>query len=59
MGYVYSSAGRGSFVAASDETGELHRRELLGQFDALVAELEAAGCPRSQLVARLEEGDER
>ena len=59
LGYVYSSAGRGSFVAASSETGELHRRELLARFDAIVAELEAAGCPRSQLVARLEEGGAR
>lgn len=59
MGYVYSSAGRGSFVAASGETSELHRRELLERFDAVVAELEASGFSRGQLVDRLEEGDVR
>lgn len=59
LGYVYSAAGRGSFVAAADETGKLHRQELLERFDALVVELESAGCSREQLVARLEEGGAR
>ena len=59
LGYVYSSAGRGSFVASSDETGALHLNELLTRFDEAVAELEAAGYARNQLIARLEEGDAR
>ena len=58
-GYVYSSAGRGSFVASSAETSELHRQRLLERFDAVVAELEAVGCDRSRLIARLKEGDGR
>ena len=56
-GYVYSSAGRGSFVASSAETNELHRNELLDRFDEVVAELKAAGYPQGQLIARLKEGD--
>ena len=59
LGYVYSAAGRGSFVAAADETGKLHRQELLERFDALVIELESAGGSRERLVARLEEGGAR
>lgn len=59
QGYVYSSAGRGSFVATSAETSELHRRELRERFDTVVAELSAAGYTCDQLVARLKEGDWR
>ena len=59
QGYVYSSAGRGSFVASSGETNELHRQELLTQFDGLVAELEDVGITRDQLMARLKKGGAR
>ena len=59
LGYVYSSAGRGSFVATADETTELHRQELLARFDEVVDELAAVGLTRDQLIARLEEGDAR
>ena len=58
-GYVYSAAGKGSFVAATSKTSDLHRAELLSQFDALVAELEVAGCTRDQLANRLREGGAR
>ena len=58
-GYVYSSAGRGSFVSATTETSELHLRELLASFDALVGELDAAGYTRDQLIERLKEGGAR
>ena len=59
MGYVYSSAGRGSFVADSAETSQLHVSELLAQFDEAVRALEAAGYGRAQMIQRLEEGDGR
>lgn len=58
-GYVYSAAGRGSFVATSSETSELHRQELLERFDNVVHELFAAGCSAEQLITRLKEGDAR
>lgn len=59
LGYVYSSAGRGSFVAPSVETHKLHLEELLDRFDEVVAELDAAGYSRQELIRRLEEGDAR
>jgi len=58
-GYVYSSAGKGSFVAPSDETSRLHQKELLGRLDSLVAELEAAGIGRERIVDHLTRGDEQ
>lgn len=58
-GYVYSSAGRGSFVATSVQTSELHLQELFARFDAVVDELLAAGCARSQLIDHLENPKER
>ena len=59
LGYVYSTAGRGSFVADSAETRRLHVDELLAQFDEVVGKLEAAGYGRAQMIERLEEGDGR
>lgn len=59
LGYVYSTAGKGSFVSASAETSALHLNELLERFDDVVEELEAAGCSRNQLIERLKEGDAR
>ena len=59
MGYTYSAAGRGSFVAAQEKTLDLRRGELLARFDALVDELEAIGCGRGELRERLGEGDDR
>ena len=59
QGYVYSAAGRGSFVAPSDKTGELHRQELLTRFDDVVRELGDAGFGRAQLIERLKRGDAR
>lgn len=58
-GYTYSTAGRGSFVATAGETADLHKAELLARFDAVVAELVAAGCGIEELVKRLNEGDAR
>ncbi len=57
MGYVYSMAGRGSFVADSRETSSLHLRELLAQFDEVASNLAAAGYTTEQLIERLRKGD--
>ena len=59
LGYTYSAAGKGSFVAATSATANLHRQELLERFDALVAEWDALGFDRQGLRDRLEEGGQR
>ena len=57
-GYIYSVAGKGSFVSAGD--GEHARRiaELTQQLRPLVEELKSLGCTREQLLALWEGGDE-
>lgn len=59
LGYTYSAAGKGSFVASSDATGDRRRQELLSSFDGVVAEWDALGFDRADLVKRLEEGEAR
>ena len=59
LGYTYSAAGKGSFVAPSEETGALHLQELTGRFDAVVDELVAAGVSRDELAQRVREGEGR
>ena len=59
LGYTYSAAGKGSFVAASNETTDLHREELLGRFDELLREWDSMGYSRDTLRNRFEEGGER
>ena len=57
-GYIYSVAGKGSFVSAGD--GEHARRiaELTQQLRPLVEELKSLGCTQEQLLALWEGGDE-
>ncbi|MEI3128697.1 MAG: GntR family transcriptional regulator [Oscillospiraceae bacterium] len=57
-GYIYSVAGRGSFVSAGD--GEHLRRiaELTGRLVPLLEELKSQGYTREQLLALWEGGDE-
>ena len=57
-GYIYSVAGKGSFVSAGD--GEYARRiaELTQQLRPLVEELKSLGCTQAQLLALWEGGDE-
>ena len=57
-GYIYSVAGKGSFVSAGD--GEYARRiaELRQQLRPLVEELKSLGCTQAQLLALWEGGDE-
>lgn len=56
-GYIYSTAGKGSFVCATDETNQLQRKEMLEEFDALVKKLKALGCTSNELTKRLEGGN--
>lgn len=56
QGYTYSAAGKGSFVADVSNAADIHRTELLAQFDRLVAELLATGCTAEELTARLKGG---
>ena len=57
-GYIYSVAGRGSFVSAGD--GEHLRRiaELTGRLVPLLEELKSLGYTREHLLVLWEEGDE-
>ena len=56
-GYIYSVAGRGSFVSAGD--GEHLRRiaELTGRLVPLLEELKSLGYTREQLLVRWEGGE--
>lgn len=56
-GYIYSVAGRGSFVSAGD--GEHLRRiaELTGRLVPLLEELKSLGYTREQLLVLGEEGE--
>ena len=57
QGFIYSAAGKGSFVAALDDTASLHRQELLAQFDAVAGELMALGVTAEELTKRLRGGN--
>lgn len=50
-GYCYSVPGKGSFVAASVETGGKRRRELKERLSALAAELKFLGVAEAELIA--------
>ena len=54
QGYVYSAAGKGSFVADTQRTAELHVSELLSRFDQVVDELVAAGYDANLLAHRIQ-----
>ena len=58
-GYIYSVAGRGSFVSAGD--GEHLRRvaELTGRLVPLLEELKSLGYTREQLLALWEGGEDK
>lgn len=59
QGYIYSAAGRGSFVASTSITGDLRRAELLGKFDELLDEWDSLGYDRALLHERLDGGEEQ
>ncbi len=54
-GYLYSVAGKGSFVAERNEVDENRRNELLKQFEAAAAELMFLGMSAQELSDRLNE----
>ena len=54
-GFIYSMAGKGSFVAEGIEISEGRQRELLKQFDIVVRELSYLNMDKAKLQARLDE----
>ena len=54
-GYLYSVAGKGSFVAERNDVDENRRKELLKQFEAAAAELMFLGLSAQELSKRLDE----
>ncbi|MBE5906801.1 MAG: GntR family transcriptional regulator [Lachnospiraceae bacterium] len=55
-GYLYTVAGRGTFVAKVNHEQSPRRKELLMKFDKLVAELLVFGVTKEELEKRIEEG---
>lgn len=53
LGYTYSAAGKGSFVATGGEAMAARKQELLAQFDDLASELISLGCDSASLAERL------
>ena len=59
-GYVYTVAGRGSFVAQMNHEDSPRRRELLSRFDALVEELLVYQVEEAELlehIHRIQKGE--
>ncbi len=54
-GYLYSVAGKGSFVAQRSDVDTARQDSLLAQFDAAVSELLYLGVDEQELVRRLAE----
>lgn len=53
-GYIYTVAGRGTFVAEHQETFDARQHELLEEFDEVVEELLFLSVDRKKLVERME-----
>ncbi len=53
-GYIYTVAGKGSFVAQRQEVDDSRQTELLEEFDEVVGELLYLSVPKSSLVERIE-----
>lgn len=52
-GYVYSVAGKGTFVAEHQELYDVRQQELLEEFDEIVEELYFLSVKKEDLVARI------
>lgn len=52
-GYIYSVAGKGSFVAQQEEVDDGHRLELLKKFDEIANELLFLGIKKEELCDRI------
>ena len=55
-GYIYSVAGRGSFVAADKQVDQGRIDALLRQLDEAVTELTFMGFTKEELIGRISEG---
>ena len=53
-GYIYTVAGKGSFVAQRQEVDDSRQTELLEEFDEVVGEMMYLSVPKSSLVERIE-----
>lgn len=60
-GYIYTVAGKGSFVAERQDVDDSRQNELLQEFDEVVGELLYLSFPKGSLVERIEklEGGKR
>lgn len=56
-GYIYTVKGKGTFVAPLQQQSIERQQQLLAQFDALVSELFTLDVPATQLIARIEKGE--
>lgn len=54
-GYLYSVAGKGSFVAQRNDVEDTRKQELLKRFDAAAAELMFLGVSPEELAKRLKD----
>ena len=54
-GYIYSVAGKGSYITRRDEVEDSRRQELLDRFDTAAKELRFLGMSREALMKHLEE----
>jgi GntR family transcriptional regulator len=52
-GYICSVPGRGSFVMDRSNPAEARRRELLGELDELVKELQVLGMNREEIIEHM------
>lgn len=52
-GYIYTLAGKGTFVAEVDHSNQLRQQELLPQFDKIVSELLYLSMPVNDLTNRI------
>ncbi len=55
-GFIYSAAGKGSFVAETGHAADERRAELLERFDQTASQLLALGCTADELTQRIKEG---
>lgn len=53
-GYVYSVAGKGTFVAENQEFNDVRQQELLEEFDEIVMELYLLSVKNEELHARID-----
>lgn len=55
-GFIYSAAGKGSFVAELGDTSSIRRDELLSRFDEVCEQLFAEGLTADELTQRINKG---